>query len=95
MTSSFRVLSNIYYCQDAGRDSKGISKLPRIHLVLPCKFSCIKGSLEIPLLSLDASDNVWMSQGSQSASWRHKPGSGPELELTNQQQQFNSTWAEL
>ena len=43
----------------------------------------------------DASDNVWMSQGWQSANWRHEPGSGPELELTNQQQQFNSTWAEL
>ncbi len=34
------------------RDSKGISKLSLIHLILPHKISCILGSLEIPLLSL-------------------------------------------
>ena len=37
---------------DMGRDIKGISKLPRILLILPYKISCIKGSSEIPLLSL-------------------------------------------
>ena len=31
------------------RDSKGISKLPQIQLILPYKVSCIKGSSEIPL----------------------------------------------
>ena len=35
-----------------GRDSNGISKLPRMHLILPYKISCIKGSSEIPLISL-------------------------------------------
>ena len=34
------------------RDSKGISKLPLIQLVLPYKISCTKGSLEVPRFSL-------------------------------------------
>ena len=34
------------------RDIKGISKLPRILLILPYKISCINGSSEIPLISL-------------------------------------------
>ena len=34
------------------RDSDGISKLPLIQLILPYKVGCIRGSLEIPLLSL-------------------------------------------
>ena len=34
------------------RDSKGISKLRLIQLILPYKISCIIVSLEIPLLSL-------------------------------------------
>ena len=34
------------------RDSKGISKLSRIQTILPYKIRCIKGSSEIPLLSL-------------------------------------------
>ena len=32
------------------RDSKGISELPQIQLILPYKISCIRGSSEIPLL---------------------------------------------
>ena len=35
-----------------GRDSIGISKLPRIKLILLGKISCIKCSLEIPSISL-------------------------------------------
>ena len=38
----------------AARDSKGISKLPRIQLILPYKSSYFNGSSEIPLLSLAA-----------------------------------------
>ena len=34
------------------RDSNGISKLTLIQLILPYKISCIRGSSEIPLLSL-------------------------------------------
>ena len=34
------------------RDSKGISKLPWMQHILPYKVGCIRGSLEIPLLSL-------------------------------------------
>ena len=34
------------------RDSDGISKLTEIQLILPYKVSCIRCSLEIPLLSL-------------------------------------------
>ena len=32
------------------RDSKGISKLPQIQLILPYKIGCIRASLEIPLI---------------------------------------------
>ena len=35
-----------------GRDSYGISKLTPIQLILPYKVGCIRGSLDIPLLSL-------------------------------------------
>ena len=35
------------------RDSKGISKLTRIRPILPYKISCIKGTSEIPFVSLD------------------------------------------
>ena len=34
------------------RDSKGISELPLIQLTLPYKISCIRVSLEIPIISL-------------------------------------------
>ena len=34
------------------RDSYGISRLPQIQLILPFKIWCIRGSSEIPLISL-------------------------------------------
>ena len=37
---------------DVIRDCKGISKLPRILLILPYTISCIKGSSDIPFISL-------------------------------------------
>ena len=42
---------------NAGRDIKGISELK---LILPYEISCIKGSSEIPLISLNAG---WWSTG--------------------------------
>ena len=41
------------------RDSYGISRLPRIQLILPYKVGCIRGSLDIPLLSLSRSNIHW------------------------------------
>ena len=40
-----------------GRDIKGISELPLKQLIFPYTTSCIKDSLEIPLLSLSEGDN--------------------------------------
>ena len=38
--------------RDKIRDSEGISKLTIMQLILPYKISCIRGSSDIPLLSL-------------------------------------------
>ena len=48
----FHILHFLLILTQKARDSKGISKLPQIQLILPYKISCIRGSLEIPLLSL-------------------------------------------
>ena len=49
------------------RDSKGISKLPKIQLILPYKISCIGVSSEIPLLSLAVLEVVQRSHYTISA----------------------------
>ena len=49
---SLHPILNICHCV---KDSNGISKLPLIQLILPYKISCICGSSEIPLLSLNVS----------------------------------------
>ena len=46
------ILSGWQLLSAQSRDSKGISKLPQILLILPYKISCSKGSSEIPLISL-------------------------------------------
>ena len=43
------------------RDSKGMSELPQIQLILSGKISCIRDSLEIPLQSLECSNEDHLS----------------------------------
>ena len=43
----------LWFWPPPARDSKGISKLPLIQLILHYKVGCIRGSLEIPLLFLE------------------------------------------
>ena len=54
-TRELRVTKLHFWKLARSRDSKGISKLPQIQLILPYKISWIKGSSEIPLISLHSS----------------------------------------
>ena len=65
---------------DVHRDFNGIAKLPLMQLISPYKLSHIRGSLEIPLLSLDvplcqgrcAPRHVWEPGNTAHREWMSK-----------------------